>query len=116
MSKLPTIRSIAQTAEQASNVAFNALKEQRTVLNAERNGTFPELLHQAAAIDQARNGGTELEAYGRTVRRAEYMKELAAGQTTFHEADMKLKAERRKATAEIKAEAEFPAGLVPATS
>lgn len=105
MQILSNLRAIAESAAQSSAVSLNAARDAYALLEAERKGDDEALLHEAARAYRVKHGCSATEAFVQVGKRAQYVKELAAGESTFHEAKKMLDAMAKEATAQ----AAFPA-------
>jgi hypothetical protein len=89
---IENVRAVAASAKQATAASLNAAHEAWALLQAERNGTAPALMQQAAIDYDARHGCGMPQAYLEVGRRGVYLKELASGDKMFIEAKRKLDA------------------------
>ncbi len=84
--------AVAASAKQATAASLNAAHEAWALLEAERKGTAPALMQQAALDYQQRHECSFPQAYVEVGKRGVYLKELAAGDKMFVAAKRKLDA------------------------
>lgn len=101
MQNLNDLKAVAQSTAQSSAVSLNAARDAYVLLESERKGEDGALLGQAARAYRANHGCSATEAFIQVGKRAEYLKELAAGQSTFYEAKKQLKANAKNANATL---------------
>lgn len=96
MKILENIRAVAESAKDSAAVSLNAARDAYVLLEAERKGEDGPLLHEAADQYQAKHGCTAAEAFLQVGKRAEYLKELSIGESTFHTAKQTLEAKSKR--------------------
>ena len=106
-------RGVARSAAHSAAVSYNAASDMYTLTEAVRKGTDEELLQQAAATYRLKHGCSATEAFIQIGKRAEYLQELAAGESTFREAKKQIDV-RRKKQMDAKATQDCEGSLNPA--
>jgi 3-dehydroquinate synthase class II len=92
MKILENLQAKAESASHSAAVSLNAARDAYTLLEAERKGDDEQLLQEAARQYRAKHDCSATEAFVQIGKRAEYLKELAAGESTFLEAKKQLEA------------------------
>lgn len=92
MKILENAQAVAKSAKHSATVSLNAARDAYTLLEAERKGEDQALLQEAAHQYQSKHSCSATTAFVQVGKRAEYLKELAAGESTFHEAKKALEA------------------------
>ncbi len=92
MKTLQNLEAKAESAVHSAAVSFNAARDAYVLLEAERKGTDSPLLQEAARQYQEKHGCTGTQAFVQIGKRAEYLKELATGESTFLSAKQALDA------------------------
>jgi len=92
MNTIENTRAVVKSAKHAAAVSLHAARDLYTLLEAERKDTDEDLLRQAAINYRALHGCSATEAFVQIAKRAEYLRELAAGESTFYAAKKQLEA------------------------
>lgn len=83
MKTLENFQAKAESAKHSAAVSLNAARDAYALLEAERKDEDFQLLQEAARQYQEKHSCSATQALIQIGKRAEYLKELAAGESTF---------------------------------